>query len=97
VLDMLLPSCIALFFAGATAEIMGLLMIARLQQKTDPAFLGRVMSLVMVGSVGLNPLSIAAAGALAVWTPSLMFAVAGAGIMLVGAGTLCARSLDKLQ
>lgn len=90
---MLLPNCIALFFAGAAAETINLLMIARVQRRVDPTYRGRVMSLVMFGSVGLNPLSIGAAGILSDWTPALLFTVAGAGIVLVGALALTALSL----
>jgi MFS family permease len=93
----LLPNCIALFIASAAAEAVNLQIIARLRQRVDPTFLGRVMSLVMFGSAGLNPLSIAVAGTLADRTPSLLFIVAGAGITLVGAAASRIRDLERLQ
>lgn len=56
-----------------------------LQARTDPAYLGRVMSLVSFASLGLAPVSFAVAGALVDVHATVMFAVAGL-LVLAAAG-----------
>lgn len=54
-----------------------------LQRRAEPAVLGRVMSLVMLSSLGLAPLSLIVAGLLAS-QPALLFGGAAA-MMVAGA------------
>jgi predicted MFS family arabinose efflux permease len=60
-----------MYVAAAAALVMGMangyaniMLITWLQQKVAPEMMGRVMSLVMLAAVGLNPVSTALAGAL---------------------------------
>jgi MFS family permease len=62
---------------GLGAGYVNVTVIAWLQARTDPTMLGRVMSLVMLGSVGLGPLSLALAGVLVDISSTLLFVSAG--------------------
>ena len=72
----------ALAVMGLGAGALNVRAVAWLQGETDPAFRGRVMSLVMFASVGLAPLSLVAAGALAAYGFGLLFSAA-AGLMVL--------------
>ena len=61
--------------------------MAWLQRRSDPAFLGRVMSLVMFAVMGLTPLSYAIAGAVAESGIQLLFIGAGASLIPLAAVT----------
>lgn len=67
---------------GIGSGVVNVVMVAWLQARTETKMLGRVMSLVMLASVGMAPLSFALAGALVDLHATLTFAVAG-GIVLV--------------
>ncbi|CAN5545549.1 hypothetical protein BH24DEI1_BH24DEI1_13810 [soil metagenome] len=78
-----------LFAAGIGSGIQNILLITLIQLRTSQALLGRVMSLILVGSFGLSPLSQFLAGAFAeLYGVSLLFplgALLGLGVLLVGA------------
>jgi hypothetical protein len=73
--------------------------IAWLQARVEPSMVGRVMSLVMLGSVGLAPLSYAVAGVLVDVHATLMFIVAGVIVIVAAlagfAGGLPASMRDE--
>ena len=54
-----------------------------LQTRTPPAMMGRVMSLLMVASIGLSPISNAVSGALIRISLGWVFLVAGASMALL--------------
>jgi hypothetical protein len=86
-----------LVLSGMTAGYLNVTIIAWLQARADPALLGRVMSLVMLGAVGLQPVSLALAGILVDAHATAMYVAAGAVILAaVGAGLLggAQRALD---
>jgi MFS transporter len=68
---------------GMAIGYVNVLGISWLQKRTDPQLLGRVMSLVMLGSFGLGPISNAIAGLLVDVNLSLLFAGAGALLVIV--------------
>jgi MFS family permease len=72
-----------LFVMGASAGFLNVHLLAWFQQRVDRAMLGRVMSVLMFASVGLMPLSLAAAGIAVQWSLPGMFGGAGALILLV--------------
>jgi MFS family permease len=80
------PAAAALAAAvGLGAGFLNVHIISWLQGRTAEAMRGRVMSLVMLGSIGLAPVSYALAGLVVDLGPvSLMFGVAGA-IVIVAA------------
>jgi predicted MFS family arabinose efflux permease len=61
-------------------------LISTLQRVTPPEMLGRVMSLMMLGMIGLVPLSQAVTGAALKLGPAPVFGAAGLGIALLGVG-----------
>jgi MFS family permease len=82
---------------GLGAGYTNVLVIAWLQARIDPSMLGRVMSLVMLGAVGLAPLSLAAAGVLVDTHATAMFLAAGGLVLAAATAGLVSgahRSLD---
>jgi hypothetical protein len=77
------PLLLSLFVMGASAGFLNVHLLAWFQQRVDRAMLGRVMSVLMFASLGLVPLSLAAAGAAVQWSLSGMFAGAGASVLIV--------------
>jgi hypothetical protein len=63
------------------------------QRRTDPRMQGRVMSLVMLASVGLEPPGLALRGLVASRNLGLLFWGAGALIVLTGFGTTFSRAV----
>jgi hypothetical protein len=58
---------------------------------------GRVMSLVMLASMGLAPVSYAVSGAIADFNPTLLFLIAGGMILACAAGTAASRTVRSLR
>jgi MFS family permease len=76
----LLPT---LFIMSASAGFLNVHLLAWFQQRVDRAMLGRVISVLMFASLGLVPLSLAAAGVAVQWNLRGMFAGAGALVLAV--------------
>jgi MFS transporter, DHA3 family, tetracycline resistance protein len=74
------------------------LFLSLIQANVSKEMLGRVMSFVMLASVGFVPLSLYGSGAIAsAWGTQAVFLVAG-GLTLVSAATgFCVRSLRNLD
>ena len=68
---------------GVGNGYIGLVLITWIQQSTPKDMLGRVMSMVMLASMGLVPLSQAAAGGISKWNLTGMFAISGVLMLLV--------------
>ncbi len=82
---------------GVGAGLLNVLLVSWLQVRVDRAMLGRVMSLVMLASVGLAPISLAAAGLLVDSAAVAMFVGAGAIVLaaaVFGVVSGAARQLD---
>ena len=73
----LLVTCLILGVIGMVNSFVNVMAIAWLQGMVRPDMLGRVMSLVMLASAGLAPVSLALGGWLADLNATLMFAGAG--------------------
>lgn len=78
-------ACVVIGGMGIGSGFVNVVMLAWLQTRTDPKMMGRVMSLVMLASLGLAPLSFAIAGALVDLHATLMFAVAGMIVLVTAA------------
>jgi transmembrane secretion effector len=72
-------------------------MLSWLQTRTEPAMLGRVMSVLMFAAVGLAPFSYVIAGAMAALNPVIMFASAGGIILLSAATALSSKHLRTMD
>ena len=71
--------------------------ITSLQRTTADAFLGRVMSLIMLAIVGLMPISQAVAGAVVRLSPTVLFVGAGAGFVGLALLAFAKRSMWTLE
>jgi MFS family permease len=69
---------------GVTLGYINVVMVAWVQEKTDPLLLGRTMSFLMLGSVVAAPLSLALAAILVDTQTSAMFVAAGALVVVTG-------------
>jgi MFS family permease len=72
-----------LFLLGIGNGFMAVLMMTWMQTRTPKAMLGRMMSLLMLSSIGLTPISQAVAGALSKWNLTMLFALPGTLMLLV--------------
>jgi MFS family permease len=78
---------------GAAIGVLQVSGMAWLQRRSDPALLGRVMSLVMFSVMGLTPLSYAVAGGVAESGSAQLFLGAGAAMTLLAAMTWVSPAL----
>jgi MFS family permease len=78
-----LAAAVALAIAiGATSSFLGVVTVSWLQERTEPALIGRVMSFAMFSAVALDPISFALAGMLVGLNLTAMFLAAGALLLL---------------
>jgi len=93
----LVPAALLMGFTGVGTGVTNTYAASWLQRRTDPAMQGRVMSLVMLASMGLTPIAYAASGVIAEVNPTLLFLVAGGMILLCAAGTGASRTVRMLR
>jgi MFS family permease len=93
----LLPAALLMGFSGVGTGVVNTYGVSWLQRRTDPAMQGRVMSLVMLASMGLTPLAYAASGVLADVNPTLLFLIAGGMTLLCAVGTASSRTVRSLR
>jgi len=82
---------------GFGSGFINVVMVPWLQTRTDPAMMGRVMSLVMLASFAMAPLSFAIAGALVDISTVLTFVVPGCLVLaatVFAAGSRTVRAND---
>jgi MFS family permease len=72
---------------GAGVGVLQVSGMAWLQRRSEPAYLGRVMSLVMFAVMGLTPMSYAIAGAVAESGLAILFLGAGVAMLLLAVAT----------
>ncbi len=89
----------ALLFAltGASSGFGNLLMITWLQRRIAKEMLGRVMSIVMLSSVGLVPISTALGGFIAEYSLPLLFTLNGCLLVVTVAVSLLDRNVRSLR
>jgi hypothetical protein len=93
----LVPAAILMGFSGVATGVVNTYGLSWLQRRTEPAMQGRVMSLVMLASMGLTPVSYAASGAIANVNPTLLFLIAGGMMLVCGVGAAASRSVRSLR
>ncbi|HYL08685.1 MAG TPA: hypothetical protein VEU76_09040, partial [Candidatus Udaeobacter sp.] len=92
----LAPAAIAMGVSGIGTGVVNTYGISWLQRRPEPAMQGRVMSLVMLASMGLTPVSYAVSGVIAQLNPTLLFLIAGGMILACGAGAAASRHVRAL-
>lgn len=72
-----------LLLMGMSASLMNIHIISWIQQRIEPAMMGRVMSVLMFFSLGLMPLSLATTGLALQWSLIGTFLIAGGTLVVV--------------
>jgi hypothetical protein len=93
----LVPAALLMAVSGVGTGVVNTYGVSWLQRRTDPAMQGRVMSLLMLASMGLTPVAYAASGAIANVNPTLLFLIAGGMMLICGIGTAASRSVRSLR
>jgi Transmembrane secretion effector len=93
----LVPAALLMAYSGVGTGVVNTYGISWLQRRTDSAMQGRVMSLVMLASVGLTPVAYAVSGAVAQFNPTLLFLIAGGMMLVCAAGTAASRTVRSLR
>ena len=93
----LLPAAILMGLAGIGTGVVNTYGISWLQRRTDPAMQGRVMSIVMLASMGLTPLAYAVSGPIAQVNPTLLFVLAGGMMLACAVGSAASRTVRALR
>jgi MFS family permease len=96
-LPSLIPAAMVMGVTGVGTGVVNTYGVSWLQRRTEPAMQGRVMSLVMLASMGLAPVSYAVSGAIADFNPTLLFLIAGGLILACAAGTAASRTVRSLR
>jgi hypothetical protein len=78
---------------GATSSFLGVITVSWLQERTEPALIGRVMSFAMFSAVALDPISFALAGVLVGIDLESMFLAAGALLLLTATSGALSRTM----
>ncbi len=87
-------AAVVMLVVGAGDGVLGIALITFLQQKTPKELLGRVMSLVMLAGVGLQPISQALTGAVIKGSLTGLFFAAG-GLMVITALWLALQPVTR--
>jgi MFS family permease len=91
-----LAAAIALAIAiGATSSFLGVVTVSWLQERTEPALIGRVMSFAMFSAVALDPISFALAGMLVGLNLTAMFLAAGVLLLLTAVLGALSRTMRE--
>jgi predicted MFS family arabinose efflux permease len=96
VIPSLLPAAVVLGIAGISTGLVNTFGISWLQRRTDPGMQGRVMSLVMLASVGLVPVAYALSGAIAEVNPTALFVAAGGLMLATAAAAAASRTVRSI-
>ncbi len=90
------PATAVMAVCGIATGVINTYGVTWLQRRTLPAMQGRVMSLVMLASVGLTPVSFAIAGAIAELSPTVLFVGAAAMLLLATGFAASSRTVRAL-
>jgi MFS family permease len=90
------PAAVVMALTGIGTGVVNTYGISWLQRRTDAGMQGRVMSLVMLASMGLTPVAYAISGALAQANVTLLFLIAGGMTLACGAGAAASRQVRSL-
>jgi hypothetical protein len=82
---------------GATSSFLGVITVSWLQERTEPALIGRVMSFAMFSAVALDPISFALAGILVGLDLTAMFLAAGALLLLTAVLGALSRTMREVD
>jgi MFS family permease len=90
------PVALLLSVMGCFSGLINVQFQAWLQQRVDRSVLGRVSSVAMLSSLGMMPVSMAAAGVAVEWSVPWTFAIGGAAVTLVAAFGALQREVREI-
>jgi len=82
---------------GATSSFLGVITVSWLQERTEPALIGRVMSFAMFSAIALDPISFALAGVLVELDLTAAFLAAGALLLLTAVLGALSRTMREVD
>jgi MFS family permease len=88
---------ILMVLLGVGTGYITIILFTSIQTRTPKAMLGRIMSLLMLSSTGLVPVSQALSGVIVAWNLSVLFLLAGGSIVLVTLWTALQPALETLS
>ncbi|HEV8597086.1 MAG TPA: MFS transporter [Candidatus Dormibacteraeota bacterium] len=97
VLPSVIPAAIVMAISGVGTGVVNTYGLSWLQRRTLPTMQGRVMSVLMLASMGLTPVAYAVSGAVAEINVTALFVVAGAMSVLCGVATAASRQVRELR
>jgi hypothetical protein len=86
----------ALIVMASAAAVTNIHLASWIQGRVDPAVRGRVVSVLALSAIGLQPLSLAAAGVLAAWSLTGMFLIASVALLAVTAAGALRQSVRDI-
>ena len=92
----LLPATVLMGLSGIGTGVVNTYGMSWLQRRTDRSMQGRVMSLIMLASVGLTPVGYAASGFAAQLSPTLLFLIAGGMMVACAIGAVANSRVRSL-
>lgn len=92
----LLSASVLMGMTGIGTGVVNTYGMSWLQRRTDRAMQGRVMSLIMLASVGLTPVGYAASGLVAQVNPTALFVIAGAMMLACALGAVANSRVRSL-
>jgi MFS family permease len=95
-LPSLVLGAVVMGLAGISTGVVNTYGISWLQRRVDPEMQGRVMSLVMLASMGLTPIAYAASGAIADANVTFLFVAAGGLILITAVTAATSRSVRSM-
>ena len=96
VIPTLAPAAVVMAAAGVSVGAVNTFAISWLQRRTDGGMQGRVMSLVMLASVGLVPIAYALSGVIADVNPTALFLGAGGLMLATAAAAAVSRTIRSI-
>jgi len=88
---------VAMVAIGLAVGVLNTYMLSWMQRRVQPDMMGRVMSMVMLAGVGAEPIGLAAGGAIASRSLTLLFWLCAASIVAVAAASTMSRSVRQMS
>ena len=88
---------VAMFAIGLAVGILNTYLLSWAQRRVQPDMMGRVMSMVMLAGLAAEPLGLAAGGAIAVRSLTLLFWLCAAAIVAVAVASTMSRSVRQMS
>lgn len=91
-----LPALVLCLFIGVGLGFSNLLMLTWVQRRIPGSLMGRVMSLMMLGSLGLVPVSVMLAGVLVQINLSALLVIGGVGMAVLCLASLVSKHIRRM-